>query len=163
MREGPWPNKSSRKESNLHGGISRPARKQGADNSAPLDRPSGIFVPTFTTHPRVCDAGAPPDPGRSGRREIKRIRKFKSSTRCGTSPGRWGRNRGKLRRKGGLATSRPGRYDLTVYTPISPPRRRRNGNTRNSARELPFRGRSSRSPLIRPKNAGRLCVRLRIA
>jgi len=83
--------------------------------------------------------------GRSGHREIKRIRKFKSSSRCATFPAE-GTERGELRLKGGLATSRPSRYNLTVYTPISSPQWRRNGNTRNSSRGLPIRGRSSRSP-----------------
>lgn len=120
MRRGPRPNKSSRKESNLHGGISRPARKQGADNSMSA---RGLTVPPgFRSG--IYHA-SPPDARR--RREIKRIQKFKSTTWCARARGRFSRRARRRARKRRRVTAegRPGHFPdrvdtiLTVYTPVS--------------------------------------------
>lgn len=158
MREGPWPNKSSRKESNLHYGISRAARKQGTDNGAPLDRPSRHFVPAFTTHPRHLRCALLG----SGRREIKRIRKFKSLARCATSPGR----RGPSEESYGGRAAWPlfGRIDtIWSFTPPFRPHGIDEMEIREIAREGCRFADDYRACPIRPENAGQLCVHLRIA
>lgn len=160
MREGPWPNKSSRKESNLRGGISRPARKQGADNSM---RARGLTVPpefrsgTYHGHPRARDARC---------REIKRIQKFKSTTARllpRFSRGDERGNDGELRRKGGHFLDRVDTI-LTIYTPVS-----LHGAAKWKYEKRRVRAVVSRAITERahhhslPASAGRLFVRLRIA
>lgn len=118
MRVDPWPNKSSRKESNLRGGISRPARKQGADNGArwPSLRNFVLKLPRIP----VCDARAR---AKSARCEIKsEFKSLNPPLDVRLLPGARGEEASEKNygRKGGLATSRPSRYDLTVYTPVSP-------------------------------------------